>query len=196
MIAKNALKTTVAGLALLALAGAQHAVAQSAQGEPTDSLTLSWNWAPSSVDDFLNGVVGNQCQGGTNQIDQGTLEQLFPLLVKQGNAGNVDFKLLSAVGGCDKHCTCGACLVIDGQVACTACYACCDPGDKCDSDCSSDLANQIVKSSCDCIPGNKTLPLGRVKVAAVDTGLSGKLSDVGSEPIQLPGSALVLGRLE
>lgn len=189
----NILRAAVAGLALLTLAGAQHAVA-----EPTESVELSWDWLPTSADAFLDGAVGNQCQGGTYALTQTELEDLFPLLATSHTASKVNLALLSAVSGCTKHCTCGACLVIDGQVACTACYACCDPGDKCDSDCSSDIAHQIVTSSCDCIPqppGNGTKPPGngtRLLDNLVDYDTGGRVADFAT--VSTPLAFLSLGR--
>lgn len=182
---ENMCKTTIVSLAFVALIGSP--TTQAEQGVNTGSIELSWNWLPASADAFLDGAVGNMCSGGTYELNEQQLAELFPMLTEAQGAG-AQFRGLTAAAGCEKQCTCGACLVISGQVACAACYACCAPNDTCDSNCASDIANQIVTSSCDCIPeGNTTRLNPPVKVitqsAALEYGEAAGLLQAVEAPL-------------
>lgn len=150
----NLCKTMIAGLALLALAGSP-----TVQAEPegkTGGIDLAWDWLPASADAFLDGAVGDMCRGGTYELSAQELFALFPVLA-QAQGLSEDVHGMMAADECGSWCTCGACLVIQGQVACAACYACCGEGYVCNSDCKSSIAEQAVTSSCDCSPvGNAT----------------------------------------
>ena len=129
----------------------------------SDSTIVSWTWTPASLDAFADGAVGDSCEKTAYMLTQEDLRKLFPALGPEPTTtggGKVGEGVVDGAVTCEGSCTCGACIVVNGQVACTACFACCGAGKDCQSDCSSNLKDLEVTSSCDCVeppgPSNNT----------------------------------------
>src|SRR5687768_12663103 len=100
----NLLKTGLAGLALVPFLGVPTAMAEESQTYQSGQVT--WDWLPTSADGFLNGAVGNVCSGGTYEMSEDELVELFPVL------GQVDEQshVIRMAAGCANNCSCGGCI--------------------------------------------------------------------------------------
>lgn len=147
-------------LALVAVAGLSLGFATASSPENPSGVSINTKeWTRSmDLDDFAGVVLGGTCSG--KQLTGEELREVFPEMKSGGPVTLVaSQKALDLVRAPQakqtnsecSNCTCGACIVVNGQIACTACYACCQPeAPICDATCSSDLAHQIVTSHCGC----------------------------------------------
>lgn len=168
-------KNLVALCALAALlVGTTHANAETSTGTQLGEIHFSFALpsADGTLDGFAGGLAPNQCSivvpAGSHEAllsfftglkaESSAAKQLpdVPSLPRDDfskpNVAKVTGLVANVCGEGQSMCSCGTCMEVDGNMACSASVNCCPQNMTCDAKCESDLANLTQTSEGSCKP--------------------------------------------